>query len=80
MIEYFAERRLANPGMHVYHYNHTERSALEAMAAEHGADQSLLQNLVETGLFVDLLTVVRNGLQAGVESYGLKHIERLAGY
>ena len=80
LIEYFAERRLTHPGMHVYHYNHTERSALEAMAAEHGADQSLLQNLVETGLFVDLLTVVRNGLQAGVESYGLKHIERLAGY
>lgn len=80
LIEYFAARREQHPGMHVYHYNHTERSALEAMAAEHGADQHLLQQLVETGLFVDLLGVVRNSLQAGVENYGLKHIERLTGY
>ncbi|MEO6156635.1 MAG: TM0106 family RecB-like putative nuclease, partial [Ilumatobacteraceae bacterium] len=80
LIEYFAERRLVHPGMHVYHYNHTERSALEAMAAEHGADQEVLQQLVETGLFVDLLTVVRNSFQAGVESYGLKQMELLAGY
>jgi predicted RecB family nuclease len=80
LIEYFAERRAAHPGMHVYHYNHTERSALETMAAEHGADQVLLKELVDSGLFVDLLPVVRNGLQAGVESYGLKYMEQLAGY
>ncbi len=78
LIEYFAARRQAHPDMHVYHYNHTERSALQSMAAEHGADQTLLQELVDTGLFVDLLQVVRNSLQAGVESYGLKSIERLA--
>ena len=80
LIEYFAARRQAFPGMHVYHYNHTERSALRSMAAEHGADQMLLEELVDTGLFVDLLLVVRNSLQAGVESYGLKSIERLAKY
>jgi len=80
LIEYLAERRIAHPGMHVYHYNHTERSAMEAMAAEHGADQILLQQLVETGLFIDLLPIVRNALQAGIESYGLKSTERLAGY
>lgn len=80
LIECFAQRRKNHPGMHVYHYNHTERSALEAMASEHGADQSLLQQLVETGLFIDLLTVVRNSVIAGVESYGLKSMERLAEY
>ena len=66
--------------MHVYHYNHTERSALQAMVAEHGTDPSLLEELVEGGLFVDLLPVVRNSLQAGVESYGLKAMEQLARY
>ena len=30
------ERRAAHPGMHVYHYNHTERSSLERLATEHG--------------------------------------------
>jgi uncharacterized protein len=80
LIEYLAARREHHPGMHVYHYNHTERSALERLAADHGADQVLLAELVQTGLFVDLLQVVRHGLIAGAESYGLKHMERFAEY
>lgn len=70
-------RRQRHPGMHVYHYNHTERSSLERLAEVHGVGQATLQKLVETGLFVDLLTVVRGAMQVGVESYGLKYIERL---
>ena len=35
-----------------------------------------LTALVETGFFVDLLPVVRNALQVGTESYGLKDLER----
>ena len=80
LIEYFDARREAFPDMHVYHYNHTERSALKAMVAEHGLEPTLLDELVNTGLFVDLLPVVRNSLQAGVESYGLKAMEQLARY
>ena len=72
LIEFLADRRLAHPGMHVYHYNHTERSALERLAAEHGVGEVALSRLVETGLFVDLLLVARNAMQVGTESYGLK--------
>ena len=32
LITYLQERRTAHPDMHVYHYNHTERSALERLA------------------------------------------------
>ena len=35
-IDWLAERRLAHPGMHVYHYNHTERTALQSLTREHG--------------------------------------------
>jgi predicted RecB family nuclease len=66
--------------MHVYHYNHTERSALERLARQHGVGEVLLDDLVGTGAFVDLLAVIRDGMQVGVESYGLKHLEALAGY
>jgi len=65
------ERRQHFPGMHVYHYNHTERSSLERLALEHGVGEVALAELVETGAFVDLLVVARNAVQAGVESYGL---------
>ncbi|MBK9297989.1 MAG: TM0106 family RecB-like putative nuclease, partial [Candidatus Microthrix sp.] len=68
------------PDMHVYHYNHTERSTLERLARQHGVGEVLLDELVGTGAFVDLLAVIRDGMQVGVESYGLKHLEVLAGY
>ncbi|MBK7167125.1 MAG: TM0106 family RecB-like putative nuclease [Candidatus Microthrix sp.] len=80
LIEYLAERRVRYPDMHVYHYNHTERSALERLAGQHGVGELLLDELVGTGAFVDLLAVIRDGMQVGVESYGLKHLEVLAGY
>jgi uncharacterized protein len=33
-----------------------------------------------TGLFIDLLTVVRNSYQMGIESYGLKQLEKVTGF
>ena len=80
LIEFLANRRTTYPNMHVYHYNHTERSALQRLAADHGVGEIALTGLVETGLFVDLLAVVRNAIQVGTESYGLKQMERLTDY
>ena len=80
LIGYFVDRRKAHPDMHVYHYNHTERSSLERLSVEYGVGQAAMENLAETGLFVDLLLVARNAVQAGVEGYGLKHLERLTPY
>ena len=80
LIEYLRNRRVSHPEMHVYHYNHTERSALERLSSEHGVGELALAELVDTGLFIDLYPVVRNAVQVGTESYGLKAMERLAGY
>ncbi len=80
LIEILSERRQTFPDMHVYHYNHTERSALERLTAEHGVGEAALTALIETGFFVDLLPVVRNSMQVGTESYGLKDLERVTGY
>lgn len=80
LVEWLVARRATFPPMHVYHYNHTERSSLQSLAATHGVVQSELAELVDSGLFVDLYTVARNAVQVGTESYGLKHLERLAGF
>ena len=66
--------------MHVYHYNHTERSSLERLVTEHGVAELELEQLIDTGLFVDLLPIVKGSMQVGVEGYGLKHLERLTDY
>lgn len=79
LVEFFAERRREYPLMHVYHYNHTERSALERLTS--GTDSEvLLTSLVESGLFVDLFVVAKNAVVVGTESYGLKYLERLASF
>jgi len=80
LVAYIRDRRAAHPGMHVYHYNHTERSALESMASEDPLVERMLKTLVDEQVFVDLMQVVRNSLQAGVESYSLKHLEVLTGF
>jgi len=80
LIEHLAARRAAHPGMHVYHYNHTERSSLERLATIYGVGEVTLAHLVDTGAFVDLLLVARNAVQVGTESYGLKALERLSDY
>lgn len=80
LIDYLAERRAHHPGMHVYHYNHTERSSLERLAADYGVGEVTLAGLVDTGAFVDLFVVARNAMQVGTESYGLKALERLTTY
>jgi uncharacterized protein len=79
LVEFFAARRKRYPLMHVYHYNHTERSSLERLTR--GTEtENLFNQLADTGLFVDLYVVARNAMQVGTESYGLKDLERLTGF
>lgn len=80
LIDYLVQRRAAFPGMHAYHYNHTERSSLVALTETHNVAQRALTELIETGFFVDLLLVSRNSIQVGTESYGLKALERLTDF
>ncbi|HEY1825155.1 MAG TPA: TM0106 family RecB-like putative nuclease [Acidimicrobiales bacterium] len=79
LVEFFARRRMDYPSMHVYHYNHTEKSTIERLTRD-AEDENLFASLVETGLFVDLFTVAKNAIRVGTESYGLKQLERLVGY
>ena len=76
LVEFFAERREAFPHMHVYHYNHTERSTIERLMRD-AEDENLFASLVETGLFVDLFTIAKNAVRVGTESYSLKQLEHL---
>jgi uncharacterized protein len=79
LVDFFAKRRAEFPGMHVYHYNHTERSTIERLTR--GAqDENLFASLVDSGLFVDLFTIAKNAVRVGTESYGLKNLERLVDF
>lgn len=80
LIGDLAERRKQFPGMHVYHYNHTERSNLEALADGNPVAESQIKDLVSTGAFLDLYRTVLTSIQIGAESYSLKKVERLTDF
>jgi len=79
LVDFFGRRREAFPGMHVYHYNHTERSTIERLTRD-APDAEHFAALVDSGLFVDLFTVAKNAVRVGTESYGLKHLEHLVDF
>ena len=94
LIDFITERLRRNPGLHVYHYNHYEPTAVDHLTELHETRQEAVgrlmgrhatradevDDLLRLGVFVDLYRVVRQGLRAGVESYSIKRLEPLCGY
>jgi predicted RecB family nuclease len=79
-IDFVFERLEAHPGLHVYHYGGYETGALKRLMGRYGTREDELDRLLRGQVFVDLLSVVRHSLRAGVESYSIKRLEPLFGY
>jgi uncharacterized protein len=68
------------PDMHIYHFAAYEPSALKRLMGKYGTRENEVDTLLRAKCFVDLHTVVRQSVRAGVESYSLKDLERLHGF
>jgi uncharacterized protein len=64
-----------DPSVHVYHYAAYEPSAFKRLAGRYATREADLDRLLRGGRFVDLYSVVRHAVRAGVESYSIKAIE-----
>jgi len=84
MFEQFVDlihaRLAADPGMHVYHYGIYENSALKQLMGDYATREDAVDDLLRRNVFINLHTVVRQGLRAGVDSYSLKAVEALAAF
>jgi RNase_H superfamily len=94
LVDFITKRRALCPGLHVYHYNHYEPTSVDHLTELHGTRQEAVgrlmgrfatredevDDLFRLGVFVDLYRVIRQGVQAGVESYSIKRLEPLCGY
>ncbi len=80
LVAYIRSRRELHPDMHVFHYSHAETSMLGTIVVSDLEEVEAFEDLVASRVFVDLYKVVRQGLRIGLESYGLKRVERLAGF
>jgi predicted RecB family nuclease len=65
----------ADQAMHVYHYAGYELNVLRRLAARYGTREAEVDDLLRRDVLVDLLKIVRGGLQASVPNYGLKEME-----
>lgn len=76
LIGIFMERYAADPAMHIYHYAAYEVRALKRLAQVHATCEQELDDLLVHKVFIDLFQVVRQSMQASVESYSIKQLER----
>jgi uncharacterized protein len=79
LIDLVVERRLQDPGMHVYHYAPYEPTAMKRLMGRYATRADELDQLLRAEVFVDLFSVVRKGLRAGVDSYSIKKLEAFYG-
>lgn len=70
------ERSLAtHPDAHIYHYGRYEPLALKRLTGRHGRCESSLDRLLRRDRFVDLQSIVQNGMRASVERYSFEQLE-----
>ena len=76
-IDWVTGRRRRDPSLHVYHYGAYEVAAMRRLASTHGTREFEVDELLRGEVFVDLYTLVRQGLVIGTPTYSLKDVERL---
>jgi len=80
VIDTIVAARAADPGMHVYHFASYEPAALKRLVGRYATRPDALDDLLRGERFVDLYTIVRQAVRAGVESYSIKQLEQFYGY
>jgi uncharacterized protein len=76
-MDWVFARWTQDPTMHVYHYASYEPSAMKRLMGKYATREQQVDELLRHAVFVDLYTVVRQGLVIGTLGYSLKDIEAL---
>lgn len=79
-IDLVMDRWATFPDMHIYHFGGYETGALKRMMGRYATREDELDRILRGLLPVDLLSVSRQSVRAGVESYSLKKLEPLFGF
>jgi predicted RecB family nuclease len=73
-------RRNEFPTMHVYHFGGYEPGTFKRLMGLYATREEEIDSMLRAGLFVDLHSVFKQALRAGVEEYSLKTLEHFPGY
>jgi predicted RecB family nuclease len=68
--------RLAEfPDLHIFHYSPYEPVALKRLMGKYNVCETEMDHLLRAGIFIDLHSITRQALRAGIEAYSLKELE-----
>jgi predicted RecB family nuclease len=79
-IDMVMARRTEYPDLHIYHYSPYEPVALKRLMGRYATREDDLDRMLRAGMLVDLHSVVKQSMRAGVERYSLKDLEVLFGF
>src|SRR5258708_13120905 len=65
----------AAPTMHVYHFGAYEPGQFKFLMGRYATREDEVDRMLRAGLFIDLHTIFKQALRAGVEEYSLKALE-----
>jgi uncharacterized protein len=76
-IDWAFARWKADPAMHIYHYAAYEVQAMRKLMGRYATREREVDDLLRHEVFVDLYTIVRQGVLVGTSSYSLKDVEKV---
>ena len=79
-VDFVMARLQEFPDLHIYHFAPYEPAALKRLMGRYATREEEIDQLLRGKRFVDLYSVVRNGLRASLESYSIKKLEALYGF
>lgn len=79
-VDFIIERWAAFPDLHIYHFGGYETGALKRLMGRYATREDDLDRILRGLLPVDLLSISKQAVRAGVESYSLKKLEPLFGF
>src|SRR5882762_3050243 len=75
LIDQIALRWKSDPAMHVYHFGAYEPGTFKFLMGKYATREDEVDRMLRAGLFIDLHTIFKQAVRAGVEEYSLKALE-----
>jgi uncharacterized protein len=80
LIDFVFERMQRFADLHIYHFASYEPSAIKRLMLRYATKEDEVDRLLRGEVFVDLHSIVKQGIRASVEQYSLKEIEKFCEY
>jgi len=71
------DRQSKYPDMHIYHYAAYEPSRMGMLSQRHGTYEREVDQLLRSGIFIDLYSIVRKAFRFSSDSISIKDVEQI---